>query len=119
MKDQQKFNEDRPQAEPTRDAEHQEESGCCGSKSARDRVEERIDELDRKFTQFKRDAVRFVMERTDPDIAEHMGNSGREFLLAVRTFIDKEIGHIDKNVKKCRDIHEEKQAEKEKAGAAK
>lgn len=116
----QTINEGQPDVESTRDADHRADSGCCGGgdKSRREKLEERIDELDRKFSQFKRDSIRFVLERTDPDFAEHMGNSGREFLLAMRTFIDKEIGHIDKSVKKCRDIHEEKQAgrEKEKAG---
>ncbi|GAB4320277.1 MAG: hypothetical protein Kow0059_14520 [Candidatus Sumerlaeia bacterium] len=109
--------EPRPAPEPTRDAEHE---APGGEASARRRCEERLEALERQFRQFKQDATRFILERTDPDVAEHLGRSGREFLLAMRAFIDKEIAHIDKNVARCREYHDEKSAgrEDEKTGAA-
>jgi CRP-like cAMP-binding protein len=116
--------QERPAPEPTRDAEHAAGGAAAEHerRSARERLEEGLDQLEQKFDEFKQDVGRFVMERTDPDVAEHLGNSGREFLLAMRSFIDKEIGHIDKNVKRCREYHDDKQArkdqEKEKAGSA-
>ncbi len=47
-------------------------------------VRAKVQEVDQSF----RDAVRTAVP---PDVAEHMKNSKREFLLGIRKFIDREI----------------------------
>ncbi len=60
-----------------------------------------------KITELKDEVIDCVLKAIPPDVAEHLGNSKKELLKAIRAMIDKEIEAIDKTIDRARKLHKE------------
>lgn len=60
-----------------------------------------------KITELKDEVIDCVLKAIPPEVAEHLGNSKKELLKAIRAMIDKEIEAIDKTIDRARKLHKE------------
>lgn len=60
-----------------------------------------------KITELKDEVIDCVLKAIPPEVAEHLGNSKKELLKALRAMIDKEIEAIDKTIDRARKLHKE------------
>jgi hypothetical protein len=58
-----------------------------------------------KLDQFRQDMVDCVLSLIPPDVAEHLGNSKKELLKAVRSMIDQEIEKTDTHIARAKELH--------------
>ena len=63
------------------------------------------EKMQAKLEQFRQDIVDCVLSFIPPDVAEHLGNSKKELLKAVRSLIDQEIEKTDSHIARAKEIH--------------
>ena len=63
------------------------------------------EKIQAKLEQFRQDMVDCVLSLIPPDVAEHLGNSKKELLKAVRSVIDKEIEKTDSDIARAKELH--------------
>ena len=50
----------------------------------------------------------FVLTHIPEDVAEHLCNSKKEFLMAVKSILDKEIERTERKKERSKELHKEK-----------
>lgn len=66
-------------------------------------VEKKRETLSEKHERF----IDSILSHIPSDIVEHLGNSKKEMLLALRSLIDKAIEKIDEKIKRSKGLHKE------------
>jgi len=61
-----------------------------------------FDSLYAGFQKTKDKVIDTILKQVPDDVAEHMANSEKEFLLALRSVIDRSIDKVDEGVDKVR-----------------
>lgn len=65
-----------------------------------------------KLSSLKEEIMDCILKAVPPEVAEHLGNSKKELLKAIRALIDKEIEAIDKTVERAKKLHRQETSEK-------
>jgi len=63
------------------------------------------EKMQAKLEQFRQDMVDCVLSFIPSDVAEHLGNSKKELLKAVRSLIDQEIEKTDSHIARAKELH--------------
>lgn len=58
-----------------------------------------------KLEQFRQDMIDCMLSFIPADVAEHLGNSKKEMLKAVRSLIDQEIEKTDGHIARAKELH--------------
>ena len=69
------------------------------------KVEAAREKVQAKLEQLRQDLVDCVLSFIPSDVAEHLGNSKKELLKAVRSMIDKEIEKTDSDIARAKELH--------------
>lgn len=64
---------------------------------------ERYEEFRKKCKDMSQNVVSSILSKIPDDVLEHLGNSKKEVLLAIKSMIDEEIKRTDDDVKKAKD----------------
>ena len=64
---------------------------------------ERYEEFRKKCKDMSQNVVNTILSKIPDDVLEHLGNSKKEILLALKSMIDEEIKRTEDDVKKAKD----------------
>ncbi|MCD6385493.1 hypothetical protein J7M23_06905 [Candidatus Sumerlaeota bacterium] len=74
-----------------------------------EKKEELKQRIGERISSLKQEVIECVLKAIPPEVAEHLGNSKKELLMAIRSLIDTEIKKIDKTVERVKELHQEKE----------
>ncbi len=78
------------------------EGAYSGAKAKADYVAEQIRTA-------AREAVDSLLRRVPPEVVEHLNNSRKEMLMALKGLIDRELGCIDRSTRRAYEVHKAKE----------
>ncbi len=87
------------------------ESAYSGARAKADYVAEQIRTA-------ARDVVDTLLRRVPPEVVEHVNNSRKELLMALKGLIDRELGSIDRSTHHAYDLHKPKDKQEPGPGAS-
>jgi len=98
------------------------EDCTCGCKDpaddARSRFRSRAEYTAEQLRRAAHEVLDGVLRHTPPEFVEHVNNSRKELLLAVRSLIDHELQAIDRCTDRAKSLHTARAAEPKSGGSA-
>ncbi|OGL40819.1 MAG: hypothetical protein A3C43_07350 [Candidatus Schekmanbacteria bacterium RIFCSPHIGHO2_02_FULL_38_11] len=70
---------------------------------AEEKSKEKYEEFKKKSKEACQNFVNTILSKIPDDVLEHLGNSKKEILLALKSMIDEEIKRTEDDVKKAKD----------------